>query len=586
MFSRLNTEIDSLEFDTFCRIETLRILDETVIIPWNEHLDINKEMFSIASDWLFEVHRMFKLQLDTFFTAIKLLGIYLSKKVSISRTNLQLYAIVCLMITSKFREVYPPVIRDYVFICDNLYKMEEILEAEKDVVKTVGCKLSITNPIDFLRIYSFESDFNTEQHAKTKSIVSICAMKSEYLSYSSEHLAISANHLISGETPKEKIIERCVETQLETCERITKSSLKAVSVFTQKMLRSDFNEFVTSLGKSNGKSYFPPSGTYKTTTKKVIEHVDISKVGVTKKVLGEGTYGIVEKIKLNGRVCVVKKIKDSCCDDGLSSSFLREVNAYQTISSLGYNGVFSVSCLGFSVENESIFLECANQGSLRDFLKKNPNRFTFDSSLLINSAKQLFRGLDYFHSIGMMIRDIKPENILVFGSAKNPTLKYCDFGMVRGPGVVIANNNAFTHEIISLWYRPIEVLCAKGDKKYGPSVDVWSLSCVVHEMMTGKPLFTGYTEDEQIAKILTRCGCFTNLIQDYDIPEKYQKFLPFEFPFSDKLFSQGVPDIMFSVLMEGLQPHPQNRITAGRAYEMLENGSKNAMQIDILTPSK
>ncbi len=61
--------------------------------------------------------------------------------------------------------------------------------------------------------------------------------------------------------------------------------------------------------------------------------------------------------------------------------------------------------------------------------------------------------------------------------------------------------------MITLWYRPVELLL--GTRSYGPAVDLWSVGCILAELLIGKPLFPGKTEMEQVSRIFTMCGSVT-----------------------------------------------------------------------------
>ena len=62
----------------------------------------------------------------------------------------------------------------------------------------------------------------------------------------------------------------------------------------------------------------------------------------------------------------------------------------------------------------------------------------------------------------------------------------------------------YTHEVVTLWYRPPEVLM--GGKYYSTALDIWSLGCIFIEMATGKPMFSGDSEIDQLFKIFKIMG--------------------------------------------------------------------------------
>ncbi|ETO09406.1 protein kinase Crk2, partial [Reticulomyxa filosa] len=80
-------------------------------------------------------------------------------------------------------------------------------------------------------------------------------------------------------------------------------------------------------------------------------------------------------------------------------------------------------------------------------------------------------------------------------------LKLADFGLARAFGIPV---RSLTHEVVTLWYRPPDVLM--GSKHYNTSVDMWSVGCIFAEMLTGRPLFPGTSEKDQLHKIFQLLG--------------------------------------------------------------------------------
>jgi len=101
----------------------------------------------------------------------------------------------------------------------------------------------------------------------------------------------------------------------------------------------------------------------------------------------------------------------------------------------------------------------------------------------------------------VMHRDLKPSNILI--DSKTRHIKIADFGLARSNS---HREREWTHEIQTLWYRAPEVLL--GATRYGPSVDVWSLGCILAELARGgATLFRGNnSEIDQLYKIFGLLG--------------------------------------------------------------------------------
>merc|ERR1719182_360826 len=99
---------------------------------------------------------------------------------------------------------------------------------------------------------------------------------------------------------------------------------------------------------------------------------------------------------------------------------------------------------------------------------------------------QILRGMKYVHSAQVIHRDLKPRNLLVNA---NCDLRICDFGLAR----VMFDNGAEIappqHCVSTRWYRAPEVICSWTSYSY--SIDLWSVGCILAEMVGAQPLFPG-----------------------------------------------------------------------------------------------
>lgn len=117
---------------------------------------------------------------------------------------------------------------------------------------------------------------------------------------------------------------------------------------------------------------------------------------------------------------------------------------------------------------------------------------------------QLFRGLKWIHSAGVIHRDIKPANILV---NEECDVKICDFGLARLVDDCKEDQMNLTEYVTTRWYRAPEIMFSY---PYSKSVDVWAVGCVLAEMFIYRPLFAGTDYHDQLIKVFTLLGTPTN----------------------------------------------------------------------------
>ncbi|XP_010429845.1 PREDICTED: cyclin-A1-2-like [Camelina sativa] len=112
--------------------------------------NINASMRSILIDWLLEVAEEYRLSSETLFLAVNYVDRYLTGIV-ITKQNLQLLGVACMMIASKYEEVCVPQVEDFCYITDNTYLKNELLEMESSVLNYLKFELTTPTANCFLR---------------------------------------------------------------------------------------------------------------------------------------------------------------------------------------------------------------------------------------------------------------------------------------------------------------------------------------------------------------------------------------------------------------------------------------------------
>lgn len=213
-------------------------------------------------------------------------------------------------------------------------------------------------------------------------------------------------------------------------------------------------------------------------------------------VVGAGTYGKVFKaIHIYTKDMVaLKKIRMEGERDGFPITAVREIKLLQH---LRHKHV--VSLQEVMVEKNECFMVFEYLSHDMTGLINHPT-FKLTPAHKKDLARQMFDGLDYLHRRGVLHRDIKAANILISNTGQ---LKYADFGLARF--YQKSRNLDYTNRVITIWYRPPELLL--GETQYGPAVDVWSAACVFVEMFTKKAVFPGEGgELSQLDKVYTVLG--------------------------------------------------------------------------------
>ncbi|GAA0183940.1 non-receptor serine/threonine protein kinase [Lithospermum erythrorhizon] len=212
--------------------------------------------------------------------------------------------------------------------------------------------------------------------------------------------------------------------------------------------------------------------------------------------IDEGTYGVVYRAqdKKTGEIVALKKVKMEKEREGFPLTSLREINI---LLSFHHPSIVDVKEVVVGSSLDSIFMVMEYmEHDLKGLMEtmKQP----FSQSEVKCLMLQLLEGTKYLHDNWVLHRDLKTSNLLLNNRGE---LKICDFGLARQYGSPL---KPYTQLVVTLWYRAPELLL--GSKQYSTAIDMWSLGCIMAEMLAKEPLFNGKSEIDQIDKIYRILG--------------------------------------------------------------------------------
>ncbi|KAL2325443.1 hypothetical protein Fmac_024501 [Flemingia macrophylla] len=213
--------------------------------------------------------------------------------------------------------------------------------------------------------------------------------------------------------------------------------------------------------------------------------------------IGQGTYSNVYKAKdtLTGKIVALKKVRFDNLEPESVKFMAREI---LILRRLDHPNVIKLEGLVTSRMSLSLYLVFDYMVHDLAGLAASPD-IKFTEPQVKCYMHQLLSGLEHCHNRNVLHRDIKGSNLLIDNEG---ILKIADFGLACffDPN----RRHPMTNRVVTLWYRPLELLL--GATEYGVGVDLWSVGCILGELLAGKPILPGRTEVEQLHKIYKLCG--------------------------------------------------------------------------------
>lgn len=294
------------------------------------------------------------------------------------------------------------------------------------------------------------------------------------------------------------------------------------------------------------------------------------------KPIGTGAYGIVCSAidKNTNKKVAIKKITRAFDDLVDGKRIIRELKLLRHFRHENVVGLLDLIHPAQNYEFEDIYM-------VLDFMETDLHKIIYSKNVLTDEHFQYFvyqilKALKYIHSAKVIHRDLKPSNLLL---NSNCDLKICDFGLARG----VSDDDEYTEYVVTRWYRAPEVMCSC--QEYDHKIDVWSVGCILAELLLRKPLFPGEDYIQQLKLMFELLGTPSEEDMQFITNKKaYQYILSLPkrpaIPLAQK-FRNASP-LALDLLSKMLVFNPEKRISVEEAltHPYLKTLHKPELEID------
>eukprot|EP00002_Diphylleia_rotans_P025553 TRINITY_DN5052_c0_g1_i4.p1 TRINITY_DN5052_c0_g1~~TRINITY_DN5052_c0_g1_i4.p1 ORF type:complete len:378 (-),score=61.92 TRINITY_DN5052_c0_g1_i4:359-1492(-) len=234
-------------------------------------------------------------------------------------------------------------------------------------------------------------------------------------------------------------------------------------------------------------------------SEEIDRHV-LRKYEIVQKV-GKGAYGIVWKAidKKTRETVALKKIFDAFQNATDAQRTFREIMFLQELN--GHSNIIKLLNVLKADNDRDIYLIFEYMDTdLHAVIRANILEEIHKQYIIY----QCLRALKFMHTGDLLHRDMKPSNLLLNAECH---VKIADFGLARSIAGLENPSGAspvLTDYVATRWYRAPEILM--GSTKYTRGVDMWSVGCILGELLGGKPMFPGTSTLNQLDKVIEVTG--------------------------------------------------------------------------------
>lgn len=286
------------------------------------------------------------------------------------------------------------------------------------------------------------------------------------------------------------------------------------------------------------------------------------------KILGRGSFGVVCTAldKVRNETIAIKRIRPFANDEWDARHTLREIRLMKLLRR--HPNIISLYELSIFEDKSELYM-------MMELMDCDLHRIIQSKQSLNDMhykcfARQMLEGIKAMHRVGVFHRDLKPGNILV---SKDCQLRITDFGLARfmDEETLLGENrqNPLTEYVVTRWYRCPELLLSP-NLPYSAAIDIWSIGCILGELIKRKPLFPGKSHANQVQLILEVRGYKGPRDLGFELSDEASSFLEKRCKYPGKSLSSFIPQVSNSALRlleQLLQLNPKLRPTAEQALQ-------------------
>ena len=295
----------------------------------------------------------------------------------------------------------------------------------------------------------------------------------------------------------------------------------------------------------------------------------IKKRFTLQKKIGQGAYGVVFKAidKKTKEQVALKKLFGAFQDEVDSQRTFREVMLLQELN--GHDNIIRLLNVIKAENDVDLYLVFDYmEADLFNVIRANILQEIHKKFIIY----QILKALKFIHSADIIHRDLKPSNVFINSDCH---IKLGDFGLARTLDHDPQMKNMVTEYVATRWYRAPEMILAA--QKYGKPIDMWSVGCILYELIVGSPLLpgkstkdmmkmmfavTGFPDRKEYNEVKKECK-----IQQIDYDDLLQEKIKKKKNILQTVSKYTHDEVAIDLLLKLLQFNPKKRLTAEEALE-------------------